>query len=153
MIDFSGLQLIPMHLADLDEVMAIEQAVYSHPWTRKNFDDTISNRDFAWVARHPDGELLGYFVHMVVMDESHLLTIAVKESVQRQGLGRFLLQKLIEHARLMKLKSVLLEVRQSNIRALELYEALGFVEIGRRKNYYQLTQQLREDALILHYQI
>lgn len=153
MIDFSGLQLIPMHLADLDEVMAIEQAVYSHPWTRKNFDDTISNRDFAWVARHPDGELLGYFVHMVVMDESHLLTIAVKESVQRQGLGRFLLQKLIEHARLMELKSVLLEVRQSNIRALDLYEALGFVEIGRRKNYYQLTQQLREDALILHYQI
>lgn len=153
MIDFSGLQLIPMHLADLDEVMAIEQAVYSHPWTRKNFDDTISNRDFAWVARHRDGELLGYFVHMVVMDESHLLTIAVKESVQRQGLGRFLLQKLIEHARLMELKSVLLEVRQSNIRALDLYEALGFVEIGRRKNYYQLTQQLREDALILHYQI
>lgn len=142
-----------MQVADLDDVMAIELAVYSHPWSKNNFIDSLVNHYEAWVLRTDAGELLGYFVHMVVLDESHLLTIAVKESAQRQGIGIFLLKLVVQQAAQMELNAVLLEVRVSNKYAIKLYESVGFARIGRRKNYYQVDQQQREDALILQYQI
>lgn len=142
-----------MQIGDLADVIAIEQSVYSHPWSQNNFIDALANHYDARVVRAISGELLGYFVHMVVLDESHLLTIAVKGTVQHQGLGGFLLQQLVRQARQMQLRAILLEVRVSNHRALKLYESFGFILIGRRKNYYQIDQQQREDALILKYQI
>lgn len=147
----ASLTLIPMQIADLDEVMAIEQAVYSHPWSRGNFVDSLQLGYDAWLARSPDGQLLGYFVQMPVVDEAHLLTIAVLAEAQGQGVARLLLDYMVQQARLMKLESILLEVRESNQRALSVYAAFGFVVIGRRKAYYQTTQHEREDALILRY--
>jgi len=151
MINFSGIVAVPMTLADLDEIMLIENAVFSHPWSRANFDDSLSNRDNAWVARSAQGELLAYFVQMAVVDESHLLTVAVKASAQHQGLGRLMLDLVAQQAALMQMQSILLEVRSSNQRALTLYQRYGFVQIGVRKNYYQLDSQQREDALVLRY--
>jgi len=137
--------------------LGIEQAVYSHPWTVNNFIDSLTNNDEAWVLRAGSSEnkdkILGYYVQMAVVDEAHLLTLAVLPAMQRQGLGKFLLNHLVQQAKLIQLKSVLLEVRVSNLAALKLYEAFGFESIGRRKNYYQINQQQREDALILRYLI
>ena len=152
-MDFSELQLQAMQLTDLDEVMAIEQAVYAYPWTRVNFIDSLKNHDDACVLRANDGELMAYFVQMNVVDESHLLTIAVKSALQNQGLGKYMLKAAVEHATLAHMQSMLLEVRMSNQRALQLYEKFGFVLIGRRKNYYQAAQAQREDALIMRYEI
>ena len=152
-INFSTLQLSGMQVADLDDVMAVELAVYSHPWSKNSFIDSLINHYEAWVVRTDVGELLGYFVHIVVLDESHLLTIAVKESMQGKGMGVFLLKLVVQQAMQMELNAVLLEVRVSNSRAIKLYESFGFTRIGRRKNYYQIDQQQREDALILQYQI
>jgi len=151
MIDFSGIVTAPMQLADLDEIMLIENAAFSHPWSRGNFVDSLSNMDNAWVARSAQRELLAYFVQMAVVDESHLLTIAVKASAQRQGLGSLMLDLVVQQAALMQMTSILLEVRSSNLRALALYQRFGFVQIGLRKNYYQRTAQQREDALVLRY--
>ncbi len=142
-----------MQLADLDEVMAVEQTVYSHPWSRGNFVDVVNNDYEAWVVRSGQGELLAYVVQMQVLDECHLLTIAVKNSAQRQGLGRYLLAMVTERAKRMQLKSVILEVRVSNQIARKVYESSGFKLLGRRKNYYQLNQTQREDALLLGYEI
>jgi ribosomal-protein-alanine N-acetyltransferase len=153
MTKYIDLQMLRMQESDLNEVVAIEESVYSHPWTRNNFADTLSNHDDAWIARKSDGEMVGYFVHISVVDESHLLTIAVKRTMQGQGLGKFLLGKLVERALQLQLKSVILEVRASNIRACQLYGSFGFVLIGRRKNYYQVSSHQREDALIMQYQI
>ncbi len=152
LLDFSALLLQPMSSADLDEVMAIELAVYTHPWSRANFVDALNQGYDAWVVRTAHGQLLGYYVHMAVVDESHLLTIAVHAQVQRQGLGRYLLTQMLQRARAMAMTSVLLEVRASNQRALALYAAFGFEQIGRRKGYYQLTPTEREDALVLRCQ-
>jgi ribosomal-protein-alanine N-acetyltransferase len=151
MMDFATLQTVPMELADLDEVMQIENAVFTHPWSKTNFLDSLRNSDNAWVVRAADGELLGYFVQMAVVDESHLLTVAVKASVQKQGLGNFILGLMLQQAKLMLMNSVLLEVRESNLPALKLYQQFGFEQIGRRKNYYQAGHQQREDALVLRY--
>ena len=149
----SALTMQPMQSGDLDEVLAIEQTVYSHPWSHANFIDALNNNNPAWVVRAGDGEILGYYVQMAVVDESHLLTLAVKGSMQRQGLGKLLLAHLLQQAKLMGMVSVMLEVRVSNQAALKLYEAFGFTAIGRRKNYYQINQQQREDALVLRYLI
>jgi ribosomal-protein-alanine N-acetyltransferase len=139
------MNLRPMQLSDLDEVMNIEQSVYLYPWSKNNFMTSFTNHDDAWVVCAANGEMLGYFVQMAVVEEMHLLNMTVKSTAQRQGLGRFLLSKAIQQAKLMKMRSMLLEVRASNQPALKLYAAFGFTLIGRRKNYYQQ----REDALVL----
>jgi [ribosomal protein S18]-alanine N-acetyltransferase len=152
-IDFSILQLRPMQNTDLDEVMAIEQVAHTHPWSRGNFIDALAQHDDAWVLCSAEQKLFGYFVQTPMVEETHLLTIAVQAAMQGQGIGRFLLQHAINQARLMQMSAVSLEVRVSNTRALALYEAFGFRLVGRRKDYYQASPNQREDALILHYAI
>ena len=150
-IDLASLSLLPMQPADVDEVVAIEQAVYSHPWSRGNFVDSLKLGYDAWQVRNPEGVLLGYFVQMPVVDETHLLTIAVLAQAQKQGIARLLLNHLLERARAMGMDSILLEVRVSNQSAISVYEAFGFALVGRRKAYYQVSPTEREDALMLRY--
>jgi len=151
------LKLIPMQIADLDEVIAIENEVYSHPWSRGNFVDSLVHHQDAWTVRCDSDVLLGYFVQMPVVDEAHLLNISVKEVMQSQGVGRYLLKHVVERAKFMQMESISLEVRVSNLRVVAIYEAFGFVLVGRRKNYYEMSQKTaqnqREDALILRYVI
>ena len=149
----ASLRFERMQLSDLDEVMAIEQAVYTHPWGRVSFIDSLKNNDDAWVVRSVAGQLLGYLVQMAVVDEAHLLNIAVLGSAQNQGLGKIMLGFAVQQAALLRMKFMLLEVRVSNQPALMLYQQFGFELIARRKNYYQTDQQQREDALILRYDI
>lgn len=146
-----NLKLTPMQMTDLDEVIAIENDVLSYPWSRGNFTDSLEHDHDAWVVRNVNDVLLGYFVQMPVVDETQLLTIAVKKEMQGQGIGVFLLRHVIERAKLMKMDAVSLEVRVSNLRALAVYKAFGFLLVGRRKNYYETGQKQREDALILRY--
>ncbi len=152
-IDLSTLALAPMRLTDLEQVVAIEQAVHSHPWNKGNFIDSLTYHHDAWVVRSSEQGLLGYFVQMTVLDEAQLLTIGVSRECQRQGVGLFLLRHVIERAKAMEMVAIFLEVRPSNRPALALYEGHGFVVVGRRKNYYQTHSGQREDALILQYSI
>jgi len=149
--DLARLVYEPMQESDLDEVVAVEQAVYPHPWTRANFADSLSQGYQAWVLRAQDRELLGYFLIMAIVDEAHLLNVAVSGSWQGKGLGRFLLNQSVALARGMGMESMLLEVRPSNVRALQIYQRYGFNEIGRRKGYYPAAHQQREDAIVMRY--
>ena len=91
--DLLRLDYQPMVEADLIEVLALEQRVYPHPWTHGNFVDSLKSGYPAWVLRDVDGTLLGYFLLMLVVDEAHLLNVAVEGAIQGQGLGRFLLNQ------------------------------------------------------------
>lgn len=141
----------PMVAADLDEVFALEQEVYPHPWTRGNFADSLASGYHGWVLRDDEGTLAGYFLLMEVVDEAHLLNVAVASRRQREGLGLYLLDKVAACARGFSLASILLEVRPSNLRALKIYEQYGFTEIGRRKAYYPAHDGRREDAIVMRY--
>lgn len=156
-ISHSSLKLARMQIADLDDVMEIENAVHSQPWSRGNFIDSLTHDHDAWVVRSAEHIALGYFVQMAMVDESHLLTIGVKENAQGEGIGQFLLRHVIDRARLMQMTAVSLEVRASNLRALTVYKKVGFVLVGRRKNYYPIAKKTaetpHEDALILRYEI
>lgn len=156
-ISCSSLTLARMEIVDLDDVMAIENAAYTHPWSKGSFMDSLAQHHDAWVVRSVDEVVLGYFVQMPVFDEAHLLTIAVREDAQGQGIGQFLLQHAICRAKSINMIAISLEVRVSNFRALTLYGKVGFVATGRRKNYYKVAELAtgiqREDALILRYEI
>jgi ribosomal-protein-alanine N-acetyltransferase len=147
---FDQFDYAPMVMADLDEVYALEQSVYPHPWSRGNFSDSLDVGYHAWVLRER-GELAGYFLLMAAVDEAHLLNVSVAANRQRQGLGRYLLDKIAACARGLGAESILLEVRPSNLRALQVYLRYGFVEIGRRKAYYPAHNGQREDAIVMRY--
>jgi ribosomal-protein-alanine N-acetyltransferase len=151
--DLARLNYEPMQQSDLADVCALEQSVYPHPWTMANFEDSLSSHYEAWVLRDRDGELLGYFLLMAIVDEAHLLNVAVSAPMQRQGLGRFLLNQAAACARGLGMESVLLEVRPSNTRALDIYARYGFQQIGRRKGYYPAANQQREDAIVMRFEL
>src|SRR5450830_1204474 len=151
--DLARLNYEPMQRSDLEDVFALEQSVYPHPWSMANFEDSLNSNYEAWVLRDRDGELLGYFLLMAVVDEAHLLNVAVSADKQRQGLGRFLLNQAVACARGQGMESVVLEVRPSNTRALEIYERYGFKHIGRRKGYYPAADQQREDAIVMRFSL
>jgi len=140
-------ELLPMTERDLDEVLRIEYRVYSHPWSRTNFADSISSGYSCWVCR-VGGELVGYFVLMLAVDEAHLLNISVAEKRQGMGFGARLLRWAMDAAQLAGAATMLLEVRPSNDRALVLYRHFGFKQIGVRRGYYPAVGG-REDALVL----
>ncbi|MFL6672964.1 MAG: ribosomal protein S18-alanine N-acetyltransferase [Massilia sp.] len=149
--DFGLLDYAPMQPGDLDEVHALELSVFPHPWSMANFIDSLASGYDAWVLRDGAGALVGYFLLMFAVDEAHLLDVAVAAHRQRQGLGRYLLDKIVTRARQAAMESILLEVRPSNQGALQVYKHYGFAEIGRRKGYYPAHEGQREDAIVMRY--
>jgi [ribosomal protein S18]-alanine N-acetyltransferase len=141
----------PMVVADVDDVYALELRVYPHPWSHGNFIDSLASGYHGWVLRDDSGALVGYFMLMAVVDEAHLLNVAVDSRHQGRGIGLYLLDKVMACARGLALESVLLEVRPTNLRALQVYERYGFTEIGRRKGYYPAHNGQREDAIVMRY--
>ena len=145
----TALRLATMRTLDVEEVTAIEADAYPFPWTRGNFLDSLGSGYDAWTLREPDARLAGYFLLMHAVDETHLLNITVRPDLQGQGLGRLLLNKVIDLARRADMHSVLLEVRPSNQHALAVYHHVGFEQIGVRKNYYPAAGATREDAIVM----
>ena len=141
------MHLRAMTLADMDEVMRIEQQAHAHPWTRGNFADAL-NSDNLCKVYEGGKEILGYAVLMQAVDEMQLLNISIAAEHQRKGLGRKLLGEVMEIARGMSMRRMLLEVRASNVAALGLYCEAGFGEIGLRRGYY-LADNGREDAIVM----
>ena len=139
--------LLPMREQDLAEVMAIESALYSHPWTHGNFADSI-RAGYACRTWRVAGELVGYFVLMAAAGEAHLLNLSIALNHQRSGHGGALLAQAALLARSLGARSVFLEVRPSNRAAQMLYTRFGFRRVAVRKGYYPANPG-REDALVL----
>jgi ribosomal-protein-alanine N-acetyltransferase len=136
-----------MREADLEEVMTIESAIYTHPWTRGNFADSLRAGYECRVLRH-GAELIGYFVLMAAAGEAHLLNLSIAAARQRIGHGSMLLGEAAGLARARGAKSLFLEVRPSNGAAQALYTRFGFRPIAVRRGYYP-AHAGREDALVL----
>lgn len=151
------LQLRPMQTDDLDEIMQIEPNIYSHPWTRGNFSDSLNSGYSAWVLEEQilenKSEMIGYALMMMVMDEAHLLNLSIAKAHQKQGLGRYLLEHMLKIAKTHKAANLFLEVRPSNISAIALYENMGFCEMAVRRGYYPADPTIfktgREDAVLM----
>ena len=149
----SPLVRVPMHLAHVPAVLAIEQAVYPFAWTHGNFVDSLVAGHVAHVLRAADGTLAAYSVAMNGVQEMHLLNLTVSPSWERRGHARALLDALVAQCRRERNEALWLEVRPSNQRAREVYARYGFQEVGLRRGYYPAVGGLREDACVMRLSI
>jgi ribosomal-protein-alanine N-acetyltransferase len=146
--DLSGLLIRKMTHADLEQVIAIDQASFSLPWPQRSFqyelDENFVSR--CWVAE-VDGRVAAMIVGWMMMDELHIATIATHPDYRGRGIGKKILVHALCKARDNEgLVRAFLEVREGNAIARQMYRSLGFVEDGRRKEYYKDNH---EDAILM----
>ncbi len=131
----------------LGEVMGIEAAVFHMPWTEWMFRDELGRAESVCLAALSDGELAGYAVcRVVAVEEAEILRIAVSPRARRRGIGSALMRAMMDELRARGVKTVHLEVRESNGAARALYGSHGFRETGRRVSYYDAPP---EDAVLM----
>jgi [ribosomal protein S18]-alanine N-acetyltransferase len=131
--------------ADLLAILAIEQSSFTAPWTQAAFLQELCNANSRVLVAEQNGEVTGYLCCWRVVDELHILKVAVLSEYRRHGVGRILLEHALAQARQSGACQAHLEVRQSNLAALTLYKNLGFHVVGERRGYYEN----KEDALVL----
>ena len=134
--------------SDLDAVAALEAATFTNPWTREMLDRELRQSDVArvYVVRLPGCPVAAFCACWLVFDELHINTIAVDARHKRKGLATAMMTHILEDAAASGSRRAFLEVRRSNEAAQRLYESLGFIVSGMRRNYYT---QPEEDALVL----
>jgi ribosomal-protein-alanine N-acetyltransferase len=142
-----AVQMRAMRVDDLVTISALENASYEFPWSLGIFSDCLKTGHPCWVLC-VGGEIVGYGILSIGAGEAHVLNICIASTYRGQGLGRYLLGRLLNLARWHGSERVFLEVRPSNPLAKSLYESTGFVEIGRRPRYYP-ARDGREDAIVM----
>lgn len=131
---------------DIDSVYAIECESFRTPWSRKSLLDELKNNLAYYGVLHDEDKVIGYAGMWVLYDEAHITNVAIKKSERGKGLGRFLMQHMMNTAANKGASRMTLEVREHNTVAQNLYKSLGFVTEGVRKKYYSDTG---EDGYIM----
>lgn len=135
-------------IADVPALLRIELATQPSPWSREIFEKCLAGAGCEGWGVECDGALVGFvFFSLKPIGEAHLFNLCVDPIFQRRGLGAQLLQCAISKAKLAKSEVMFLEVRRSNKPAIALYLRYGFVQVGKRKNYYPSVEGFREDAI------
>jgi ribosomal-protein-alanine N-acetyltransferase len=137
-----------MLYADLREIVLIERRSYEFAWTEGIFRDCLRAGYHCRVLEIPHGFIQAYGVMSAAVGEAHILNLCVRPELQGRGLSRQVLDHLLDLARDVQVRTVFLEVRLSNNRAMQLYASAGFCEIGVRLGYYPAVKG-REDALVM----
>ena len=139
----------PLTAADeIDAILSIEQASFTNPWTREMYLAELKNEGVSFfdLARDKGRRIVGFCSFWRVLDELHINNLAVVPECRRQGIASALLRRVLNEAARFGIRRTMLEVRQSNAPARQLYEKFGFVVAGTRSKYY--TNPI-EDALVL----
>lgn len=145
----AAVRFVPVGLADLDTLVAIETAAYPFPWSRGNFIDSLNAGYLARKRIDASGQWLGYFIAMPGVQEVHLLNLTVAPPHQRRGHARAMLDELVRESVALGAQRLWLEVRTSNQRAQELYRRYGFRDVGLRRGYYPAGTLARENAIVM----
>ena len=133
-------EIIPMTVEHIDGVLAVEEATFSIPWTRKDFEREMTENNLAiYYVAVADGKIVGYAGMWHVITEGHITNVAVLEDYRKQGVGDALMAQLEQVAMEKEMIGITLEVRISNAPAQYLYHKHGYRAEGLRKNYYPDT--------------
>ena len=135
-----------MLVDDLDQVMEIEEELFSVPWTKEGFLTFLMKENGMFLVVEEKGRILGYCGLLMVLDEGDVTNVAVCRDRQREGIGNFLMESMIRLAEERGITMIHLEVRAGNEAAIRLYERQGFVRDGLRKGYYT---EPTEDAVLM----
>ncbi len=136
----------PFEECDADGVAEIEKACFSHPWSKSTILEGHNANTVFFVCENGRHEIVGYFGLQHVLDEGYVTNIAVLPQFRGLGVGRRLVQLLLDYGKENSLAFITLEVRKSNEHAISLYEKAGFVRVGERKNFYDSP---KEDAVLM----
>ncbi|MDY4669495.1 MAG: ribosomal protein S18-alanine N-acetyltransferase [Oliverpabstia sp.] len=140
------IEIRQMQLDDLEQVMEIENENFSVPWTETGFFTFLIREDTLFLVAQEGEEILGYCGVVMVQDEGDITNVAVKKNRQNQGVGKKLMEELVKYTEQEGVTRLFLEVRASNEPAIHLYQNMGFVQTGIRKNYYE---EPREDGIMM----
>lgn len=143
----NGLNIRRMTLEDLPAVVELDRMSFSLPWPERSFrfELTENTASRCWVAER-DGRIVGMLVAWLLVDEAHIATLATHPDFRRRGIARELLAHALRSMSKEGAVSSLLEVRESNAAAQEMYRQFGYEAVGRRKRYYEDTD---EDAILM----
>jgi len=131
---------------DLDQLMVIEDDVFSMPWSRQSYETELKNQWANYLACDWEGQLAAYIGMWTVFEEAHITNVAVSKRFRGRGLGRILMLEEEKLARAKGANRILLEVRPSNETALAMYKGLGYIPVSVRREYYADNG---EDALVM----
>jgi len=140
----------PASFDDISSIVEIENKTNQMPWTKAQFFSSMEVGHYS-VVMHKDSDILGFAIYPPIIPESHLLNIAIDPAYQGKGLGDKLLQQIILQNRTIGVKTISLEVRVSNLPAINLYEKRGFLKDAIRPDYYSGSP--KEDALLMSLKI
>lgn len=136
----------PMRESDIEQVVAIENSIFSIPWSAKSFIDACKEEYNIYLVCEMDSKVVGYCGLWTVLGEGNITNMAVDEEYRKCGIGSALMQAMELLGQKMDVSIFFLEVRAGNIAAQKLYEKMGYREIGRRKGFYEKPV---EDALVM----
>ena len=140
------MKIITMNESHVAQVAALEKQCFSDPWSENSVASELENPLSLWLIAEEDGAVCGYVGSQTVLDETDMMNIAVHPDCRRKGIAAALITELVSRLKARGSRVLRLEVRESNFSAIALYEALGFTQLGLRKNYYRNP---KENALIL----
>lgn len=140
-----GYEIRPLHPSDLPQVIDLEARSFAHPWSPELVAREMEQEQSLILVVLAEGKVVGFAIVWVILDEIHVLNVAVEPGLRRRGIGGLLLRELMERGRQGGMEVVHLEVRAGNEAAIALYRSLGFEEAGMRKGYYADG----EDALVM----
>ena len=136
--------LRPMTLDDIPVVLELEQEIYPQPWSAGIFVDELSRGDRIYVVAESGEEIVGFAGLMLVAEDAHVTTLAVRSEQRKSGLGTRLMLELVDAALGRGARHLTLEVRAANRGAQRLYARFGLLPVGVRKHYYR-----DDDAVIM----
>ena len=140
------MRIIKMNESHVSAVAALEKICFSDPWSENSVASELNNKLSLWLVCVDENSVAGYIGSQTVMGETDMMNVAVHPDHRRKGIAECLVNELVEQLKALESHSLTLEVRASNMPAISLYGKQGFLEVGRRKNYYRNP---KEDALIL----
>ncbi len=138
-------KIVRLEEKHIDEIVAIEESSFSIPWSKTSFLSELQKKDAYYFVATLDEKVVGYGGFWYIVNEGHITNIAVHEEYRGQKIGSKIVDAMIAQKEELWMIGLTLEVRVSNEKAIKFYEGKGFVEEGRRKNYYENS----EDALIM----
>ena len=132
--------------SDIEDLYNIESISQKYPWSKKSFEiSPLNNFNYLFQVNY---EIVGYFYATLIKEELSLLNFTVAPSFQGKGIGNYMIKLLTEECAQNGVREIWLEVRESNIKAINLYNKFGFIEVEQRKNYYRNNKDF-EDAIIM----
>lgn len=135
-----------MRYDDLDQITQIEKECFSLPWSKDSFEQELKNELAYYQCAEEEGTIMGYMGMWRIIDECHITNVAVLPEHRNKGVASMLISKMVEICRCSEIDNMTLEVRESNLSAINLYEKYGFVSVGKRPRYYMKPM---EDAIIM----